>query len=404
MRCLVLALALAIVSCTTTTIVPSASPAAPPPASLAIAAPSVAATSTATVAPSDPYGPIVTTALGVLTGDQVMWLQERGETNNTRILVELMVMPLGGGPAKVAVAYRKSAGGVGLEPQNAIARQLSPDGRRIVLHTPKGIVLFDLENGSQRVLASGVLPVWRLGDTIAYYKPISEATYGGGDIWLVDTNGRDRQFPAQGAPLAWTRDGMLMVGRLEPSGRLTPVLYGLALGQSWTPFTSLKDFISPGGSNVVPLTTKPTVNFIAAMALTDARGDNAHIDVISLIGATTQDVGPRASGSFVGALLEEPRWNPAADQILYRRARAAVRETWIYDLQTRSDVKASMSVSASRAEWTPDGEQIVYLSADQPATVRAVRPISGRDDRELYRTLDPMVRLTDLATFRYVVR
>jgi hypothetical protein len=58
------------------------------------------------------------------------------------------------------------------------------------------------------------------------------------------------------------------------------------------------------------------------------------------------------------------------------------------------------------AEWSPDGTQIVYLSAsalDVPATsIRMIRPISGRDDRELYRTPDTSIRLTDVATFRYM--
>jgi hypothetical protein len=57
-----------------------------------------------------------------------------------------------------------------------------------------------------------------------------------------------------------------------------------------------------------------------------------------------------------------------------------------------------------KAEWSPDGTQIVYLSAgalNAPASsVRMIRPISGRDDRELYRAADASVRLTDVATFR----
>lgn len=400
-----LVIAVLLISCTTQTVVPPASPSATSQPSTTVVSPSAPATSAPSAAPTDFYGPIVTRALGPLRGDQVLWIQEQVEKDTGTIRVDLMAMPLTGGAPQVAVSYRKSAGGVSLEPQNAIARQLSSDGRRIVLHTPKGIVLIDLETGSQRILAVGVLPVWRVGETIAYYKPISEATYGGGDIWLVDTNGHERQFPAQGAPLAWSGDGALMIGRLEPSGRLTPVLYGFALGQFWQPFTSFKDFISPGGQNVVSLTTKPgTPNFIAAMALTDARGDNSHIDVISLIGSTTQDVGPRVAGSFVDLRLEEPRLN-SVGQILYQRHGAGVREVHVFDPNTRSDAKATVTGLATRAEWSLDGDQIVYLSADprdgQTSTVRMIRPISGRDDRELYRVPDTSIRLTDVATFRY---
>jgi len=394
-----------LVACMSPTVAPSPSPGTTSSPTAVTATPPTPATSSPSAVPSDPYGPIVTHALGPLHGDQLLWTQEQVEKGNTTIRVDLLVLPLAGGTPQIAVSYRKSAGGIGLEPQNAIARQLSPDGRRIVLHTPKGIVLIDLETGSQRILAAGVLPVWRVGETIAYFKPISEATYGGGDIWLVDTSGHERQFPAQGAPLAWTGDGFLMIGRLEPNDRLTPVLYGQALGQFWKPFASFTGSISPGGDNVAPLGTKPgTPNFIAAMALTDTRGENGHIDVISLIGRTTQDVGPSVTGSFVDLRLEEPRLN-SVGQILYQRNGAGVREIHIYDPNARTDTKATVTGLATRAEWSIDGDQIVYLSADprdgQATTVRMIRPISGRDDRELYRVPDTSTRLTDVATLRY---
>jgi len=401
MRQLVVAIAL-LVSCTAPGVAPSSSP-------ITSTVPSVAAATpvppTATPSTSDPYGPIVTHGLGPLRGDQVFWIEERPEPGNTRIKVDLLAMPLAGGAPQVAVSYIKSAGGVSLEPQNAIARQLSADGRRIVLHTPKGIVLVDLESGAQRILATnGVLPIWGAGETIAYVQPISEATYGGGNIWLVDTSGHQEQLPAQGVPLGWASDGFLMTGRLEANDRLTPVIYGKALGQFWRPFVSFMDFITSGGDNVVPLSTKPsTPNFIAAMTLTDQRGDNGHIDVISLIGRTTQDVGPTVSGSL-DLRLEEPRLN-SAGQILYQRHGAGIREVHIFDPDTHSDAKATVAGLATRAEWSVDGTEIVYLSATAPnapaTSVRMIRPVSGRDDRELYRVAVVSVRLTDVATFRY---
>jgi len=91
---------------------------------------------------------------------------------------------------------------------------------------------------------------------------------------------------------------------------------------------------------------------------------------------------------FSEVRFAEPRWNPRADQILYRIEGSRRRETHIVDASTKQDVVARISGIARAAEWTPNGEQIVYLTdprnAIGPATeVRAVRPISGRDDRVL---------------------
>ena len=379
----------------------------PPSATPSVALASTSLAPSAPASPSSFFGPVTTRGLGALRGDWVFWIQEEAERGNVSIRVDLLAMPLAGGTPTVAVSYRKSAGGITLEPQNVIGRQLGPDGRRIVLHTSSGLVLVDLETGAQRSLATGVLPVWRSGDTIAYYKVISEATYGGGDIYVVDVSGRERAVAAQGAPLAWAGEtSSLAIGRLEPNGRLQLVVYGFFLGQSFQPSVAFKGFISPGGDNVAPLTTKPGVpNLIAAVALTNERGDDGHIDVISLIGATTQDAIVSASGSFVNVRFEEPRWSPAADQILYRRAGAGPPEVHIFDLTSRRDQPAIVVGVPTKAEWTPDGEQLVYLSADPPGgqavSLRAIRPISGRDDRELAHSPSASVRMTDVATFRY---
>ena len=56
---------------------------------------------------------------------------------------------------RVVASYLKSAGGVTLPPGEVLPRQLSPDGRRLALNAPMGIVVVELETGVASLLAEG---------------------------------------------------------------------------------------------------------------------------------------------------------------------------------------------------------------------------------------------------------
>ncbi len=127
----------------------------------------------------------------------------------------------------------------------------------------------------------------------------------------------------------------------------------------------------------------------AVRAATDPNEPYEHrIEVLSTPGGGSRTVVARETGRSTEIRFAHPRWNPRADQVLYRIEGTRRLETHVVDVNTKQDLVARISGVARAAEWTPDGEQIVYLTDPRSASghateVRVVRPISGRDDRLL---------------------
>jgi hypothetical protein len=371
----------------------------------------VAATSLPTSSPTNPFGIVQAFPLGALRGDWVFALRESQIPIDASVLVELLAMPLAeSGTPRVVVSFQQPPGGVNLPLPNGIGGQLSPDGRSIVLgvdgRTRGGdLAVVDLERGTVRLLGEGVLPVWGSSQRIAFQRRHPTDVYGVGTSWLIDpAGGAVTRIPDDAAPLAWHRNTLAVRVRDGIELRVP------AESQNGLRFPMMVDNV-PVGERPISTLVQSGVTVLAVPTSEGSDTAQVHrIEVLSTPGAGSRQTVAAEVGSYVEVRFAEPRWNPHPEvlQIIYRREGSRRRELHIVDVQSGRDVAATTAGVARRAEWTPDGEQIVYTTdlrlADGPATqVRATRPLSGRDDRLLMST-EPGVRVSsfrDVATVRY---
>lgn len=379
---------------------PRASPPTSPPASFgARASPSAA--------PAAIPG-LETSGLGRLRGDWVFVVRETYVPEGVRVRVDVLAMPIptpgsdAGQAPRVVASYLKSGGGVTLPPPEVLPRQFSPDGRRLALNTPMGIVLLELETGNARLLADGQDPVWGSGERIAFIRGDPSAPRTTTTTWLVATSGGPvREHPC-GIAFAWTDDGSACIRGAAGGIILDDPDRPGALATGWGfRFDSFGRGEVPLGVRPQPARTSRADLTVLAVASTDlpagpavlapVRPEDPHehrIEVLSTAGGGSRMVVASERGRFAEVRFAEPRWNPRSDQILYRIEGSRRLETHIVDGNTKEDLVARISGVARAAEWTPDGERIVYLTDPRspvgPATeVRVVRPLSGRDDRLL---------------------
>lgn len=384
----------------------------------------------ASVAPSASLGPGVqgleTSGVGPLRGDWVFAIREIYVPDGVRVRVDVLAIPLAEQPAgsvrgpQVVASYLKSAGGVTLPPSEVLPRQFSPDGRRLALNSPMGIVLLELETGNARLLADGQDPVWGSGERIAFIRGDPSAPRTQTTTWIVAASGGAPREHICGAALAWTSDGSACVRGAAGGIILDDPDRPGALATGWGfRFDSFGRGEVPLGVRPQPARTSRADLTVLAVASTDlpagpavlapVRPEDPHehrIEVLSEYGGGSQTVVTSERGRFTEVRFAEPRWNPRSDQILYRIEGSRRLETRIVDANTKEDLVAKISGVARAAEWTPNGEQIVYLTDPRspvgPASeVRVVRPVSGRDDRLLMTSGTDGTRFASIAARGY---
>ena len=378
----------------------------PSPASPALTQPAVA-----TPFPrSNPFGIVQAFPLGDLHGDWVFAIRESQiPILGGAVQVELLALPIVDNKPRVVVSFVQPAGGVNFPFPNGIAGQLSPDGLRIVLGVEgrsRGgeLVVVDLQRGTVQSLGEGVLPVWGSSPRIAFQRRHPTDVYGPGTSWLIDpAGGALTRIVDDAIPLAWHRNSLVVQ---VPSGIEIRVPADSPAGM---PFPMRLDNVPVGERPASDLTQSG----VTALAVATVDGGDVtavhRIEAVSTPGAGGRETVTSATGTAVEVRFAEPRWNPHPDvlQILYRREGTRAHEIRVVDMETKQDVVATVIGVARRAEWTPDGEQIVYITdtraAEFPGTqVREIRPLSGRDDRLLMSTEVGFTSwFRDVATFRY---
>lgn len=369
------------------------------------------------------------TPLGALTGD-VAWLIREGQENGLPVR-EIVVVDLASGQSRVALHYRRRAA----EPADAeagpvaLARQLAPDNRRVVLddvYLPiqpgaakvsdpgQPLLIADLVSGALTVLSipgvatDAVDPAWAPhGDTIAFARrPLGAPRFGDDGVWIVDTDGSGLRRLTDGDQggysyvFGWTADGSGVafgvggIGLIRLDYRIVDIS-----SRAVKKLDGYVESIAPGSWR------SGTPAF--AGAFTDDPGSRIHA------GAATRVVVADAGGGNARTVFTEPvdqngrprlinvRWNPSADKLLAFVVDPGQNGARIIDLASGRVTSAGRG-RAGRIEWAPNGIDLVCLVSSPPTAPVSVTISSG--DAACGRELLPGSfdwSVLDLATARY---
>ena len=384
---------------------------------LMVASIRLAPTSVARPTPTLPAGASTVAGIesfptGALTGDWALALRLRPQGG--AIVAELWVLEIYGERRLLALRWEEPR----TFTRTVLRRQLSPDGKRIVLSTAVDsaigagyqLTVVELATGATRVLVQGrdqraLTPAWSPdGSRIAYVR----ATDAPNDstLWVVDASGgQPRGVLANTATvLDWSSDGSRVGYRVADGGY---ALIDVASGAQFVLGTLLQQ------EDDATSWRQPTAPFrpqlVAAFSATTTGGEQT-IAVYETPTSPPQVVlrEPQPADNF--SYLREPRWKPTGPILMYRRG-AEVFTTGGFISAGTTPVRVPLEGRVLRAEWAPANsagiDSIVYV-VDGPeglsrgASVRIALE-SGGNGRTLF--VAPSVQgtsdITDIATVRY---
>ena len=389
-----LSVALAVLlSCAPVT-VPSPSPVATG------ASPPAATRPTAT--PSPTKRPDLTiTAAGELRGDHALVLQGSQQPGGAATAYRFWDVPLDGSAPKLLVAYNRGDQLLTDFDYFDFSRQLSPDGRRLVLTDPvdiagTGLLVVDLVVGTtQRIATSGAagLPAWSPdGQQIAYRgftvagpfqkeSGIWVVSVSGGaprQIWTSDRRAGDGAIVIYG----WTGDGTgvafsqnpIEVSVLDVSTGTVARVAGAIHGIAWR---------AKRPSTVIALDDEPSgPSSSGPRGAPSSIGRAGHVEVRETTLAPARIV---TRYGDVGTVLWGPQWNPTSNEVLMFwvcGAGAAERDELLVVDAVSGTRRALPTPECVRSvAWSGDGTKILYSGSQ---SVR-VRNADGSADRELFR-------------------
>lgn len=350
------------------------------------------------------------TSPGTLSGDWVLTMSggiEAGGGRSTPFAAELWAAPLAaGGAVRIARFLDRYEGG--RFNANDVRRQISADGRRVVVSAGSGpryqLALLDLAHGTVTAIRQDDADLLRPalspdGTRIAFVRQPTAGPEDG--LWIVNADGSGARRLRPGVEglftwiFGWTSDSR-QVAFDQVQNIPSYVLVDVATGAVSAAIGFLPLYV---GDQVDWRNASP--RFVAGFA--DRAYDGEYRIVVADRADGPQRVVVSESNHFL--MVGAPRWHPMRDEILYRRLiRFDQVEFYVASGAGGQPTEVRLAERPYIADWTPDGNSIVYLSRDPGGgsiygvSVR-VAARAGSADRELFAV--PSGGLTDLITLRY---
>ena len=355
-------------------------------------APSASASSIASAIarPSLTFRDLKVTAAPSTPGDRLLLVQSNFPTNGgATTKVTIWVVPTDGSTPTQVVSYSRSQSPYVAYDVLSLARQLTSDGRRLVLSDAddlagRGLAVVDLVAGTTRLIAiDGIAnqPAWSPdGEWIAYRAAtLSGPVQSDAGVWMVGANGvGTRQLAAPetsaGATqiLGWTEDGSGVVygsraklnvveiasGSVRQIGGAVAGSFPIAIRQKRPSFAAVFDE-STGGTTIGQVEVR---------------------DSASGAGRILTRYGP-AEATF----LNDATWRPGTDELLLRwevgQGLGERDELVVVDAVSGKRRTIATPGPVRTETWTPDGGQIAYAGFAEAR----IRSADGSNDRALFR-------------------
>jgi hypothetical protein len=348
---------------------------------------------------------------GEIRGDHALVLQVSAQPGGATSAMRFWDVPLDGTPPKQLVSYNRGEQLLTQGDTFDFSRQLSPDGRQLVLADPvdmagTGLLVVDLIAGTTRLIRTtggADRPAWSPdGRRIAYRGftvagPLQKET----GIWVVSAAGGTPQQVVAGAlsggdatwVYGWTEDGA-----------------GLAIGTGGAGAAGVSDMsvvdvatgtltrIGGAAQGMAIRVKRPSVAIVfedqpsgaPPTGIAGAPGSAAragHLEVRDTTFAAPRTV---ARYGVEGTMLWDPRWNPSSNEILmfWLCGEGVVErdELVVVDGVTGARRALATSSCVRSASWNADGTKILYTGDLETARLRNA---DGSKDHELFRPAMP---------------
>ena len=351
-----------------------------PTPALATDPPASAAVPTASAAPPRPttVAGVRANALGALTGNWIFAAKQVFDLPQPEI--QIWAIAIAGGTPKLAVSYDVPSGGAleaSVDHAPYLRRMFSPDGRQLIVSVNGRLVVLDLPSGTANALAAtGVFPSWsRDGSRIAFLIPVPNPRAVGPDldVAVVAADGGTVRKIARldhGAQsVEWSPDGAFVLVPQQAGVAIVEVASGRTvrtLNLIAGPAPSFTHWHT--GTPEVALTLFGCVDFKSL----------ASLDAVAAPIRTLVESPARGDQCL---LAHDPRWNPAANELLYVASRMMDLCCLVHVLDIASGKDATLPVEAYQATWSADGAQIVYITPSRGAPYGDAVRIWSRDGR-----------------------
>ena len=378
-------LAIALLSCTA----PPVTTESPTPGVTTSPRPSA----TVPASPSRQFGDLTLAAAGDIRGEHALALHViSSSTAGVPSQFRIWDVPIDGSPARQLVAYTRGPQIFTDFDRLDLSRQLSPDGRQLVLSHPvdtsgAGLIVVDLVAGTARkVTISGGSdqPAWSPdGQRIAYRGfAIAGPFQKESGIWVVPASGgAPQQITTSDIPAGsgastlcgWTNDGS---GVVFSKGSVPANVVEVATGKL-TPIGGVLQAIAWRAK-------RPSVVLVVnEQEPTPRAAIVGRVEVRETTLSTPRTVA--RYGPSEGTFFAASSWNPRSDDILvtYACGQGVICRDELVTVDTGSGTKRALRTATTprSAAWSADGARILYGDL----TALRVMNADGSNDHELFR-------------------